>query len=189
MFAALLLAASAAPAAPVPAMPPADWKPAIKNREFKFDDKHTGAKTTAGSVSKDAWVTAAYEPSPGGIGEGTFTVQKKDGPKVTVGAHSGTPIAVRGDVLYVANFSPAANGCSVTAYDLTTGKKAWEKPLDGIGRIAHFGYRNRVAMAVEKHPDADHFALVIVGWESSGKYVEVLDLATGKQLAHKKYEK
>jgi len=183
MFLALVLAA--APAAPVPPAPAADWKPAIKARAFDFDAEHSGALNSV-AAAKKANLAADYLAKD--FGEGTFTFQKKDGPKFTVNGHNGTPVVVRGDVLYVADFDPSVNGCKVVAYDLTTGKKAWEKPLAGIGPINHSKYRNKVAMAVEKHPTADHFALVVVGWEASGRYVEVLDLATGKQLAHKNYD-
>jgi outer membrane protein assembly factor BamB len=184
MFATILLAASAAP---VPPMPAADWKPAIKAREFNFDDKNSGAGNSV-DAAKKAGLTVEFQPDPNGFGDGAFTFQKKGAPKVSVSGHNGTPAVIRDDVLYVADFSPIATGCKVTAYDLATGKKGWEKRLDGIGPIAHTKYRNRVAMSVEKHPDANHFALVIVGWEASGRYVEVLDLTSGKQLAHKNYD-
>jgi hypothetical protein len=185
MFFALVLAAT--PAAPVPpAPPPADWKSALASREFAFDAENCGTHNSV-AAAKRAGLAAEYVPSPKGFGEGTFTFQQKDGPKVTVDGHTESAIVIRGDALYVANFSPIANGCSVVAYDLTTGKKAWEKHLEGIGLVKHSKYRNRVVMVVEKHPDKNHFALVITGDEAAGRYVEVIDLGTGKQLAHKTY--
>jgi hypothetical protein len=185
MFLALVLAASAAPVPPAP--PAADWKPAVKARAFEFDADHSGPLNSV-AAAKKAGIAAEFQQNPNGFGEGEFTFQKKDGPKIIVSGHFGTSAVVHGDALYVADFSPLANGCKVVAYDLMTGKKAWSKPLAGIGEVAHSKYRNRVAMSVEKHPTANHFALVIVGWESSGRYVEVLDLATSKQLAHRMYD-
>ena len=185
MFLALVLAVSAAPAPPTPPGP--DWKPAIKAREFNFEADNSGPLNSV-AAAKKAGIDAEYQPNPNGFGEGEFTFQKKGGPKFTVSGHFGTSAVVHGDALYVADFSPLANGCKVVAYDLTTGKKAWDRPLAGIGEVPHSKYRNRVAMSVEKHPDKDHFALVIVGQESAGRYVEVIDLATGKQLANRKYE-
>src|SRR4051794_38141864 len=117
MFASILFAAIAAP---VPPAGVADWKPAIKNREFKFDDKNSGADNTVANAKK-AGVDVEYQPALNGFGSATFIFQKKDGPKVSVIGHGGTPAVVRGDVLYVADFSPIANGCKVVAYDLTTG--------------------------------------------------------------------
>jgi hypothetical protein len=182
MFLALVLAA-----APVPPEQAADWKAAVKNRAFAFDPNKTGAAVAVESA-KAAGLTAEFVGDADGFGDGTFTFQKKDGAKLTIDGHRETAIVVRGDVLYVAKFGPISTGCAVAAYDLTTGKKAWEKRLDGLGPIAHTKYRNRVMMAVEKHPDANQFALVITGREQAGDYIEVLDLATGKQLAHRKYE-
>ena len=181
MFLALVLAASPAPVPPTP--PVADWKPAIKAREFKFNEDQTGAEKSVANAKK-AGLTAEFLAPPNAFGSGEFTFQKKDGAKITVIGHTGTPVVVYGDVLYVADFGPSSSGCRVIAYDLTTGKKAWVKNLDGIGPIDHTKYRNKVAMSVEKHPTETQFALVIVGQESFGRYVEVLDLTTGKQLAH-----
>jgi hypothetical protein len=183
VFLVLLLA----PSAPVPPAPTtADWKPAIKVRAFEFDADNSGALNSV-AAAKKAGLIAEYSTDPQRFRDGTFTFRTKDGPKVTVRGHGGTRVVVRGDAIYVAEFSPIATGCKVVAYDLATGKKAWEKELAGIGPVAHSRYSNRVAMAVEKHPTENHFALVIAGWEATGRYVEVLDLATGKQLAHKKY--
>jgi hypothetical protein len=185
MFLALVLAAT--PAAPVPPTPAtAGWKSAIKPREFRIDWDNAGAGNGVAAARK-AGLSASFEPDKDGF-DGTFTFQKKDGRKVTFADHADAAVVVRGDALYVAKFSGISSGCTVVAYDLTTGKKAWAKALEGIGPVSHSKYRNRVAMAVEKHPNADHFALVITGWEAFGRYVEVIDLATGKQLAHKTYE-
>jgi hypothetical protein len=182
MFLALVLATSAVLAPQLP-----DWKPAVKAREFKFDTDHSGAINSIVAARK-AGLDAEFVENPMGFGEGSFTIQKKGGPKLTVPGHSESTFVFHGDLLYFANFSPRANGCAVVAYDLTTGKKTWEKPLAGIGAVSHSKYFNRVAMALEKHPTENHYALVIVGWEGYGRYVEVLDLATGQQLAHKRYE-
>jgi outer membrane protein assembly factor BamB len=184
MFLALVLAAT--PAAPVPPTPVADWKSAIKPREFRIDWDNAGAGNGVAAARK-AGLSASFELNEGRF-DGTFTFQRKGGPKVTFADHADTAVVVRGDALYVAKFNGISSGCTVVAYDLTTGKKAWEKALEGIGPVSHSKYRNRVAMAVEKHPTADHFALVITGWEAFGRYVEVIDLGTGKQLAHKTYE-
>jgi hypothetical protein len=172
--------------APVPPALTADWKGAIASREFLFKSDNCGA-LNAVAAAKAAGLTAEFQSHPNNFNRGEFTFQKKDGPKVAISGHTQSAIVVRGDRLYVAGFSPIATGCKVTAYDLTTGKKAWEKELDGIGPVDHSKYRNRVAMGVEKHPTATHSALVVTGSEAYGRYIEVLDLGTGKQLAHKRF--
>jgi hypothetical protein len=185
MFLALVLAA--APAAPIPPAPAtADWKAAIEFREFKFNPDHSDAKKSAAAANNagvDGGATYVREAGWNCL----YVFRKKDCPPIQFKGHPYTPVVVRGDALYVAEYHPGSPGCWVAAYDLTTGKKAWEKHLDGIGPVDHSEYSNRVAMAVEKHPDKTHFALVITGEEAAGSYIEVLDLITGKQLAHKTY--
>ncbi|MCE9562951.1 MAG: hypothetical protein K8U57_12985 [Planctomycetes bacterium] len=168
--------------APVPKTEPADWKPVIKERAFKFEEAQTAAKN-ANDEARKAGLTVDVAP------DGEFTFAKKDGPKVVVNGHPLSAFAVYGDALYFADFSSIANGCKLITFDLATGKKVRDQALDGIGAVAHTKYRNRVVMSVEKHPTVkDSLALVVTGWEAAGAYIEVLDLATGKQLAHKKFE-
>jgi hypothetical protein len=132
-------------------------------------------------------VAVEFVTDPGSPDE--YIVSRKDGPKFAVRGHAQSAFVVRGDALYFADYHGASSGCTIAAYDLTTGKKAWSKPLEGLGPIDHSKYRNKVAMAVEKHPDSkDAFALVITGWEAAGGYIEVIDLGTGKQLANKKFD-
>jgi hypothetical protein len=187
MLAAVLLTLAAAP---VPKTEAADWKSVINDREFMFDPDRKGL-LNAVSDAKRAGLSAETRDLPGGFSriEFEFTVSHKDGPKLAIAAHADSAVVIRGDALYFAEFSPIASGCRVVAYDLTTGKKAWVKDLEGLGPIDHSKYRNKVAMAVEKHPTAkDAFALVITGWEAAGAYYEVIDLATGKQLAIKQFD-
>ena len=112
MFLALLL--TAAPVPPTPAT--ADWKTAIKDRVFAFDADKTGAGNSV-DAAKKAGLTAEFVADLDGR-DGTFTFQKKASPKVTISGHTGTVAVVRGDSLYVANFSPYSSGCSVALYDL-----------------------------------------------------------------------
>jgi hypothetical protein len=169
--------------APVPKVEPVDWKAAIRHREFKFDASQCGI-----AAAKRAGLTVEFDANEAGATR-EYYFSRKDGPKITVAGHADSPFVARGDALYFAHYHPSSSGCTVVAFDLTTGKKAWSRPLEGLGPIDHSKYRNKVAMAVEKHPDSkDAFALVVTGWEAAGGYVEVIDLVTGKQLANKKFD-
>ncbi len=180
MFAALVLTLAAAP---VPKVEPVDWKAAIKYREFRFDASRCGI-----AAAKRAGLTVEFDAHEAGATR-EYYFFRNDEPKVIVPGHAASAFVVRGDALYFAHYHPSSSGCTVVAFDLTTGKKAWSRPLEGLGPIDHSKYRNKVAMAVEKHPDSkDAFALVITGWEAAGGYVEVIDLVTGKQLANKKFD-
>lgn len=88
----------------------------------------------------------------------------------------GRALAIEGDVLFVLSFHRAASGASMTAYELTTGAERWTTWLRGLGPIAHSGY---VAWAELRIEDGRP---VVYGWEASGRYVEVLDPATGASV-------
>jgi outer membrane protein assembly factor BamB len=170
-------------AAPEPKVEPADWKPVIKDRTFKFDEA-ARAWTNSVTAAKESGVTIDFAPE-----QEEFTFAKKDGPKFTVLGHAASAYVVRGDVLYFPDHHPKSNGCKLIAYDMTTGKKAWTQPLEGIGQVEHTKYRNRVVMSVEAHPTAKGaFALVVTGWESAGAYIEVRDLTTGNLMANKTFK-
>jgi hypothetical protein len=94
--------------------------------------------------------------------------------------HDEVVFARRSNVLYVAEHGPISSGCSVVAVDLDSGAILWNTHLEGIGPIDHSKYRNRVNI------ELDGQGVVVFGNESSGCYVEVLNVRTGEQVAHKK---
>ena len=85
-------------------------------------------------------------------------------------------LAVAGDALVVVSFIPMASGATATAYERATGRERWRTGLHGIGRVSHSGYLNDVRVRVAGD------RVVVTGWEASGRYVEVVDLASGRIL-------
>jgi hypothetical protein len=107
--------------------------------------------------------------------------RKSDGKRI-FGFESPTQsmlFARRNNVLYIADFSPNASGCFVSALDLDSGRQLWTTPLVGIGPIDRSKYRNRVN--IELHGDR----VVVFGNESNGRYVEVLNATTGELVSNK----
>jgi hypothetical protein len=94
-------------------------------------------------------------------------------------AHSASVFVRQGDTLYYADFHPNATGCAIVAYNLRRREELWKTPLLGMGTVAHSMYTNRVNMKV----DRDH--LIVYGDEASGRYVELLNAATGRTAAHR----
>lgn len=84
-----------------------------------------------------------------------------------------------GDVLYSADFSPFSTGCAVIAYDMKAGKLLWKTHLWGVPVAAHSKYGNRVNLEI------DGRLLTVYGNESFGRYIELLDLRTGKTVGHR----
>lgn len=82
------------------------------------------------------------------------------------------------DVLYVAWFHPIASGTRVEAY-AADGRRIWRQGLWGCGPVSHSKYRNEVRLEVTST------GVTVFGRESSCKYVEVLDPATGEARGHR----
>jgi len=94
--------------------------------------------------------------------------------------HVSTPFTRIGDTLFVADYSPLSSGCSIEAYDLSTGKKLWRHKLKGLGPMFHSKYWNYVVM--DKVGDV----IKVRGDEAAGRYVEYVDCKLGKTIAHNK---
>jgi hypothetical protein len=88
-----------------------------------------------------------------------------------------------GNAVYGAIYSPSATGCRVLALAADTGRVLWETPLTGIGSMMHSRYRNQVQMTL-----ADG-RLAVFGDEGGGKYIEVLDAATGQPRSHTRIDR
>jgi hypothetical protein len=110
----------------------------------------------------------------------TVRIVDKDAEVCSFSAHSETVFTQRGDVLYVAHFSPIATGCSVVAYDLKARKELWKCHLKGNPPPGHSEYRHQVNIT------ADGDAVLVYGKESNGRYIEYVDAETGKTVGHKK---
>jgi hypothetical protein len=96
--------------------------------------------------------------------------------------HKSTVFTRWNGILYIAEYCPSATGCEVVAVDLKTGKQLWKSRLQGIGPTGHSEYLNRVNIQT----DGEH--IIVAGNEAHGRYVEHLDIQSGKTLANKKFD-
>ena len=83
-------------------------------------------------------------------------------------------------VLFVALYSQRSTGCCVLALNLSSWETLWERELKGLGSVGHSRYRNKVQMSIIES------YLVIFGWESDGKYIEILDPVSGDLVLNRK---
>ncbi|MBE2286590.1 MAG: ankyrin repeat domain-containing protein [Prosthecobacter sp.] len=97
----------------------------------------------------------------------------------TFKGHTCTVFSIWEDRLYYALFSPASDGATIVAVDLTTGKEAWRSDVLGIGLQQHSRYSNALNL------QADPFSVRIYGNEAGGQYYEVKRADTGVTTAHK----
>ena len=87
---------------------------------------------------------------------------------------------IEGNVLFAAFYSQSSTGCKILALNLSSNQNLWEKQLQGLGSVGHSRYRNRVQMILTDNK------LVVFGWESGGKYIEVRNPASGDLILNRK---
>jgi hypothetical protein len=174
------LACVAVTAAPAP--PEKDYQKIADKEEWKWDkeqasvfysQKHYDGKYEIELQKPPRWDFAAVNIH--------MVVRFKDDDKDVYcwSGHDGTVFAVRQEVVYYADYAPYSSGCAVVAYDLQAKKTLWRTNLKGLGPIDHSKYGNAVILDIKE--DAVH----ILGNEPAGRYVEYLDLKTGKTVGHK----
>lgn len=75
-----------------------------------------------------------------------------------------------------------ATGCKIVAIDLTNGTIQWTTQLKGVGAVSHSRYSNAVNM------EATDNVVIVRGNEAAGRYVEILDIGTGKTVGYRVYK-
>lgn len=85
-------------------------------------------------------------------------------------------MVAHGDAIFVSHHSAIASGCTVISLDARSGKERWRTALLGLGPVDHSKYSNLVRLEVIGGQ------LVAFGLESQGRYVETLDLTSGKRV-------
>lgn len=111
-----------------------------------------------------------------GANSGELTIRLSHGKRALYQwkGHELSVFRVEDDVVYYADFRPTASGCTLVAYDLKAKKERWRTALKALGPIAHSKYSNQVAFEVVGSN------IRVFGNESSGRYVEFVDRATGR---------
>jgi hypothetical protein len=174
------LGAFAAHAAPAPE--DKDYQKIADKEEWSWVPERASARDSAKNFKGDFQVEVV-EKDVSGFKSLNVKFVKGDDLVFTIEGHKETVFAGRDNIIYYADFSQAASGCSVIAYDLKAKKQLWKTTLKGLGPIAHTRYRNQVTLDIKD--DAVH----VLGNEAAGKYVEYLDLKNGKTAGHKVFEK
>jgi len=174
------LGAFAAAAAPAPE--DKDYQKIADQEEWKWVPEQASARNAAKNFKGD-FRAEVVEKDTGGRKSAAVKFASGDDVVFTIEGHTETVFAGRDNIVYYADFSQISSGCSVIAYDLKAKKQLWKTGLKGLGPIKHFQYRNQVILDIKD--DAVH----VRGNEAAGKYVEYLDLKTGKTVGHKVAEK
>ncbi|HVV71475.1 MAG TPA: hypothetical protein VHI52_08260 [Verrucomicrobiae bacterium] len=84
------------------------------------------------------------------------------------------------NTLWYATYSVINQGGTVYAVNLSTGKQLWKHVLEGVADDRSYArYSNALNLT------ADGQQVTILGKESFGWYIEVIDAKTGKTISHK----
>jgi hypothetical protein len=114
---------------------------------------------------------------------GALTVRMLDGGKEVYSfqAERETVFACDGRVIYFAYPERGKTGCSVGAYDFRDKKELWRSRLKSMTNLGHSAYGNEVTI------EYLGTVLVVRGNESLLRYIEYVDLKTGKTLGQREY--
>jgi len=90
-------------------------------------------------------------------------------------------LLIEDNILFICLFSSSATGCYVLALNTSLWEIIWERQTPGLGSIGHSRYKNKVQMQMIENN------LCVFGWESGGKYVDILDPTNGELVINKKF--
>ncbi len=152
---------------------------------FLFKDKEADAEYSLKQVAGHSSVQMLSSPS----GKATFKFVRNGKVVLTLEGSLQSVFRIQKNALFFAHFTPTRTGCEVAAYDLASGKEIWRTKLEGLGRIGHEQYRNRVTIDLSGGDGKEDGVVTVTGKETYGDYREVLDQKTGKQLAHRVYRR
>jgi hypothetical protein len=165
-----------------PAPDDKDYQKIADREEWKWVPERASARDSAKNFKGD-FQAEVDEKDTDGRKSATVKFAKGDDVVFTIDGHAETVFVGRDNIVYYADFSQISTGCSVIAYDLKVKKQLWKTGLKGLGPLAHTRYWNQVTLDIKDD------AVQVFGKEAFGKYVEYLDLKSGKTVGHKVFEK
>jgi hypothetical protein len=169
------------------------WQQYLERRSFTFPRDERGLFTSLDHYSATCQLHIIISPKPDYRISFKFV---RDGREVlALPGHFEATFRTTDEKLYFANFSPLdVAGCTVSAYDLNSGSELWK--TDDISHLKAGGasqYGNLVHLWLsrlnEVANEPEGAAIIVMGTETAGDYIAVLDRMTGVLLAHKKYKR
>jgi len=164
------------------------WQKILESNSFQFSESDANVLFALSQFNGKCQIHMIYDPAK--RWRITFKFVKDGKELLVIEGHPKSVFRTENNVLYFAHFPTSGSGCVVTAHDLATGKEFWKTTLSAVGTPTHSAYSNEVTMGLSSLTGVDgkgEGVVSITGRESYGDYVEILDRATGKVLAHKVY--
>jgi hypothetical protein len=165
------------------------WREELKRIEFGWPNEYCGLKQSLQQFDADCEISIVFDPHERYSLKYDF---KRDGKQIlTLPGHIQTAFVAHKNVLFFADYPTGSDGCTVSGYDLHSGKQLWSKQLHGKRPNGHSAYHNLVWMRMsvpnEAKGEPDASAIVVIGSESYCDYTEILDAQTGASLGLKIY--
>lgn len=165
------------------------WRARLERHPFVFVDEMTGLWPSFIKFDADAEVHIVNDPKTPKRLEIRFVV---DGSAVvSIQCNRHTSFAAGENRLFLAQYEPDFPGCTLIAYDLTSGQEIWRTKLHQKQPGGASAYRNRVSIGYFDEgglSDTKNEGSVLVkGSETYCDYIEVLDAKTGESIAIKHY--
>ena len=152
-------------------------------RNFDWQGAHRGVSFEHSESVRSGAITCAFEGDADAV---ELRCRERGellwGWRVADRFQPGAELLADTDRLYVVRYHPGATGCSVRAFDLQRGTELWVRSLWGAGQIAHSAYENDVRARLENE------RVVVFGWESGGRYLEMLSAEDGTPRGYRSFE-
>ena len=158
------------------------WTQRLESSKFDLREDEVGVLYSLTQYSGDCKVHIIYDPNDRRRLSFRF---ERDG-KELLALHGQTYSAFRtyGKTLFFVHYHRSVPGCQIVAYDLSSGNQQWETRLDVVSPGQNFAYFNVVSLGLISETGGNG-VLSVLGKESNGEYIAMLDMATGKLLAQK----
>jgi hypothetical protein len=168
------------------------WQQYLDEHDFRFSKEPIGMIASINNFSAPCQLHIIYDPAR--QQRITFKLVRNGNEILALEGDLGTVFRTLNNNLYFAHFGSTQPGCTVVAYDLSTGNRLWKSvELSRLGSVGHSAYGNQVNMSLSSDGqvagEGQGAAIIILGRESYGDYAAVLDRKTGVLLAHKIYRK
>jgi len=158
-----------------------DYQKLADDAKWEWKADKATAEYSAKNLPKDYKAEVTEDTMRGYAASVRFTKEGKY--LYTLDGHPATVFVVKDGILYYADYIRGTHECSLIARDLANGKQLWKAPLKGLGPISHFRYRNAVSLEFVEG------ALRVLSHESSGDYIEFVEMKEGKTVGNKVFKR
>ena len=166
-------------AAPAPEEKKIDYQKMADKEAWKWDARRATAQESEKRYKGDYDLELETAPKEGGQDNVVIRFLENKKEVFSISGHHQTVFVEHQGIVYYADYNRISSGCAVVAYDLRNKKQLWRSNLKGLERIQDHDHENAVFLELKDG------ALHVLGKECAGKYVEYVELESGKTVGHR----